>query len=139
MTLPADWQLDQASFKDEAWYWPIRLLKDLARLPHSHQTWLGWGHTVPHGDPPAPYAESTRLCGAIMLPSITVPDEFHRLRIDDTKTISFFAVVPLYEEEMNLKLRSGTDALLEKLSKKKVTDIVDTARGNVEKRWLGLL
>lgn len=41
MTLPADWKLDQASFNDETWYWPVRLLKSLARLPHKYQTWLG--------------------------------------------------------------------------------------------------
>ena len=33
IALPADWKLDQESMKDEKWYWPIRLLKSLARLP----------------------------------------------------------------------------------------------------------
>src|SRR5690606_33353617 len=48
VTLPAGWKLDQASFQDENWYWPVRLLKSLARLPHKHATWLGFGHTVPN-------------------------------------------------------------------------------------------
>jgi hypothetical protein len=33
-TLPGDWRLDRASFEDERWYWPVRLLKQLARFPH---------------------------------------------------------------------------------------------------------
>ena len=33
IALPADWKLDQESMKNEKWYWPIRLLKVLARLP----------------------------------------------------------------------------------------------------------
>lgn len=139
VTLPNDWHLDQKSFDDEDWYWPVRLVKDLARLPHKYETWLGWGHTVPNGDPSEPYASNTRLCGSIVLPSVTVPDDFHTLAIDDQKTITFYAVVPLYEEEMNLKLRSGTDALLEKLGKRRVTDIIDPSRVNTAKRWLGLL
>lgn len=138
VTLPADWKLDQESLKDENWYWPIRMLKTLARMPHKYQTWLGWGHTVPNGDPAEPYAPDTLLNGAIILPSITVPDQFHKLRIDDHKQIAFLAVVPLYQEEMELKLRAGTDTLLEQLSKKFVSDVIDPARTNAVKKRFGM-
>ena len=46
IALPADWKVDQEAFRDERWYWPVRLLKTLARLPGECHTWLGWGHTV---------------------------------------------------------------------------------------------
>jgi hypothetical protein len=134
VTLPGDWRLDQNSFKDEAWYWPVRLIKMLARLPHKYNTWLGRGHTVPHGDPAKPYASNTKLCGAIILPSATVPDGFYKLRIDENKEIVFLSVVPLYEEEMNLKLRLGTDELLNRLDKVGVNDIIDPARRNAAKK-----
>jgi hypothetical protein len=88
VTLPGMWHLDQDSFKDEAWYWPIRLRKELARFPHKYSTWLGFAHTVPNGDPAEPYAPGTKFCGAIILPSVTVPDGFHRLRIDDDDQVS---------------------------------------------------
>jgi hypothetical protein len=32
MLLPPDWKLDEASLSDERFYWPIRLLKSLARV-----------------------------------------------------------------------------------------------------------
>jgi len=139
VTLPPDWKLDQKSFEDENWYWPVRLIKYLARLPHKYETWLGWGHTIPNGDPTESYAPSTQLNGAIVLPSITVPDEFHTLRIDEKKEITFYAVVPLYKEEMDLKLRSGTDKLLERLGKKEITDVIDPKRTNVAKKLFGFL
>ena len=41
IALPSDWKLDEESLQDEKWYWPIRLLKTLARLPISNDTWLG--------------------------------------------------------------------------------------------------
>lgn len=138
MTLPADWQVDQASFEDEAWYWPVRLLKTLARLPHKYDTWLGFGHTVPNGDPPEPYAANTALCGAIILTSISAPQEFHRLPIHDGKEIAFYAVVPLFENEMNLKLRKGVDELLSLFDKRNVSDIVDLARADVSKKRFGI-
>ena len=138
MTLPRDWKLDEASLKDERWYWPIRVLKMLARLPHKHTTWLGWGHTVPNGDPPEPYAENVGFSGAIVLPSVSVPQAFHVLEIVGKKTITFYAVVPLFETEMNFKLRHGTDELLSRMDKKHVSDIVDPSRGDVTKKFLGL-
>ena len=61
IALPKDWKLDEESLKDERWYWPIGLLKVLARLPISGDTWLGFGHTM---DKQSPFAENTTLCGA---------------------------------------------------------------------------
>ncbi|MBS0368122.1 MAG: suppressor of fused domain protein [Proteobacteria bacterium] len=137
VTLPKSWRLDQASFKDESWYWPVRLIKTLARFPHKHATWLGWGHTIPNGDPPAPYAPGTSLCGAIILPSITVPDGFHELQIDKDKKITFYSVLPLYEEEMQLKLNAGSGRLLDRLDRVGINDIIDPKRRNVAKRRFG--
>jgi hypothetical protein len=138
VTLPVDWKLDQESLQEEVWYWPVRLLKSLARLPHKYQTWLGKGHTIPNGDPPEPYAPNTQLCGAMVLPSVSVPHGFHELEIPGHKHITFFAVVPLYEGEMNLKLRQGRQELTKRLDKCGVTDVVAIARKDASKRILGL-
>jgi hypothetical protein len=138
MTLPANWKLDQESFRDGAWYWPIALLRYLASFPHKYQTWLGWGHTVPNGDPPKPYANSTSLCGAIVLSPIGVPDAFQRLRLGDGKEIAFYSVVPLYREEIELAVRSGTDELLNRFLSKGISDVIDPARENVAKKRFGL-
>jgi hypothetical protein len=129
ITLPPDWKLDKESFEDERWYWPVRLIKTLARLPHKYGTWLGWGHTVPNGDPAQPYAADVQFDGCILLPSISVPDDFHRLRIDADKEIAFFAIVPLYKEEL---------ALLERFDKKRIGDAVDVHRANAGRKLFGL-
>ena len=50
--------------KDERWYWPIRLLKSLARLPINCDSWLGHGHTVENREP---FAENTKLCTATLI------------------------------------------------------------------------
>jgi hypothetical protein len=138
ITLPADWKLDKDSFKSEEWYWPVRLLKHLARLPHKYATWFGVGHSIPHGDPATPYAPNTRLCGAIIVPPLTAPDEFNTLVIDADKVISFYSVLPVYQAEMDLKLRKGADALFDRLSAKHVTDLVDIDRPDVAKKRFGL-
>ena len=79
LSWPADWApgpLVETELGDEALYWPIRLLKGLARLPHSYNTWLSYGHTIPNGNPPKPYAPNTELCCALILPPLGVTPEF---------------------------------------------------------------
>lgn len=138
ITLPAGWQLDQGAFKSEEWYWPVRLIKSLALLPHKYATWLGLGHTMPNGDPAEPFAPNTRLCGAMLVPPLTVAEEFDTLFIDGEKTIQFYSVVPIYRAEMELKLRKGSQALVERLDAKGITDIVDLVRPDVAKKRFGL-
>ena len=138
MTLPGAWTHGQDVFEDERWYWPVRLIKTLASLPHKYDTWLGPGHTVPNGNPAEPYAPDTALCGALIFPSATVPDAFHQLRIDDAKSIMFYSVVPLYAEEMRYKLKAGADKLLDRFDGAGITDIVDPLRPNVARKRFGL-
>jgi hypothetical protein len=138
MHLPEAWKIDQKSFESEKWYWPIRELKFLARFPHKFDSWLAWGHTVPNGDPPEPFTDETALSGVIILPSLCVPDEFSTLEINKDKVIEFYSVVPLYEDEMNLKLRKGTDALLEKFDKHGISDLILPMRRNVAKKRFGI-
>ena len=95
LSLPTDWPMKQETWKDERWYWPIPWLKVLARLPHEYKTWLGWGHTVPNGDPAEPFADGTEFIGVVLLSPILVPETFHRLAIDEEKSIQFFAPYPV--------------------------------------------
>lgn len=126
--LPPDWPLDQEAMKDERNYWPIRLLKTLARLPHDYGTWLGWGHSIPNGDPAQPYAPDTKLSGAIIIPPFGLGED---LFIAEGKpTLRFFQILPVTDAEMKYKLKHGADELLEKLEQK-LPDIygpIDRAR-----------
>ena len=131
VTLPERWWIGEEAFQSDSWYWPVRQLKTLARFPHKYDSWLGEGHTVTNDDPPQPLAPGTRLCGALLLPPQHVPQAFRELRIDARKTVRFLAVVPLYEEEMALKMRDGTPALVELLRRHGVTDVVEPARKSV--------
>ena len=135
--LPPDWVLDQDQLEDERHYWPIRWLKTLARLPHQYETWLSYGHTVPNGDPPEPYAPNTDFCCMILLPAQTTPEAFDELVISPEKTIRFFAIYPLYREEVDLKLKKGSDALVEGFMKHQVSEIVELGRNNVAKKRFG--
>ncbi|MEP3480807.1 MAG: suppressor of fused domain protein [Fuerstiella sp.] len=130
VTLPKDWKIDEKSFENERWYWPVRLLKGLARLPHEYETWLGVGHTIPNDDPPEPYDGSTKLCGSLIAPPVTLDEEFHELECPNKGIINFYSVLPLYNEEMDFKLSKGLEGLIPKLEKHQVTEVIDTNRVN---------
>lgn len=136
MTLPQQWSLAGGA-QDERHGWPIRWLRTLARHPRIHDTWLGWGDVVPNGDPPRPFASNTRLCGAILAPSLQVPTAFYELGSGPDR-IAFYAAIPLYLEEMALQRQEGMETLLTKLLEHDIRDIVDRKRRNVAKRFLGL-
>ncbi len=134
MTLPEAWKLS-ADSSDERVHWPIRLLQSLSRWPREHEGWLGWGHTIPNGDPPQPLAPRAALCGVIVAPSLLVPVSFYELDIDGER-VAFYSAIPLYREELELQAREGMAALLERLLQDDINDVVDINRRNVAKKKL---
>jgi len=139
LCLPESWMLATQSFKNEANYWPVRLLQMLARFPHVFDAWLWIYHTLPNFDPPQPYADSTALCGAMLGPVISLPQEFARVRTSDFGSIYFFSVLPLFKDEMDFKIKNGGESLLAHLFKQGVVDLVDPARKSVlPKKRFGL-
>lgn len=113
MLLPPDWAPSREAFEDERVYWPIRLLKGLARLPHDFGSWLGWGHSIPNGDPAEPYAPDTQLSGAILIPPFLLGKDL--FVVPGEPPMHVFQVLPVTAREMDFKLQQGVDPLLELL------------------------
>lgn len=121
--LPADWDINN---KDEKYYWPLRWLKILARLPIEHDTWLAWGHTVPNN---APFAENTQLSGVLLVNPENVEEGAAVCKLPGGDEVNIYQVIPLYDEEMNFKVLNSADELLEKLDI--ISAVVDVNRVNV--------
>jgi hypothetical protein len=140
LCLPASWPLAMQNFNNERNYWPIRLLQMLGRFPHVFSAWLWIYHTVPNFDPPQAYANSTRLCGAMLGPVISLPVDFASLKAPDSQAIHFFSVLPLHQEEMDFKIKNGGESLMANLFEQGViADIVDPVRKSaIEKKRFGL-
>lgn len=111
MMLPASWKVGQEEFKDMENFWPIRLMKILARFPHQYHTYLGYGHTIPNYDDYEPYDDSTELNAVLLL---WLKDEISKVKVSDGKTVNVYIAVPAYKEEIEYKLENGLDKLLEK-------------------------
>lgn len=112
IALPAYWKLDEESMKDEKWYWPVRLLKDLARLPIDNNTWLGYGHTI---DNQSPYANDTRLCASMLIGLQGVEEDSEICILPNGDEVNFYQVIPLCRKELEYKLNHDADELLDKM------------------------
>ena len=112
IALPGNWKLKREDLKNERWYWPIRLLKTLARLPIASDTWLGFGHTM---DNEEDFAKGTKLCAAILTGPQDTEDGSEVCILPGGEEVNFYQVIPLYREELEYKMEHDADALLDKM------------------------
>lgn len=114
--LPPDWNVQEDG-------WPVRLLRRLAHFPFEEDTWLGWGHTVPE---PA----AGGFCASLLAEpaAFFAQGEAPVCSLPDGKTVNFYQVIPLYEEELAYKTAHDAESLLDKLGE--AARIADTKRAN---------
>lgn len=126
MCLPPDWPLGRVAFEDENNYWPVRLLKMLARYPHHNKTWLYGGHSVPYGKP---FAPNTRMSSvALLRPRLLGVEPILRVHEND---VLLWAACPLYEAEFAYKNANGFAALAKQLIDHGVTELLNPTRASV--------
>lgn len=130
MLLPGDWNVgeENRTAQDLPYesFWPIQMLKFLARFPHEYQTWLGWGHTIPNGPDYTPICEGLGFGGAVLDQLTLVPP----VKTEDGKEISMLMVVPAYKEEIEFKLKYGMEGLSDRFAERKLPLVLDIHRPN---------
>ncbi|MBD1431581.1 suppressor of fused domain protein [Sphingobacterium sp. DN00404] len=128
--LPKQWNLNDESFSDERNYWPIRLMKELMMLPHTNNTWLGFGHTYSHEEEEE-FAQGVGFNAVMLVSSMELSDDFTQINIENNKVIDIYTLIPLYKEELEFKKKNGANKLLEKLGQFGIEEIVEVGRKNV--------
>ncbi|MBQ3975058.1 MAG: suppressor of fused domain protein, partial [Lachnospiraceae bacterium] len=128
--LPKDWNIDSGENQD---YWPIKALKDTARLPIWCNTWLGYGHTLQSDEEGSPYAANTGFNSAVLDFAAGRKGDI-RLIMPSGKVVNFYEIIPIYPEELAFKIENGADALFKKLKEKEIQyKVVDIHRKNALK------
>ena len=122
IALPRDWNIHENA---EEHYWPIRLLKTLARLPIEDNTWLGWGHTI---DGRSPYAKNTALSAALIVSGQVKKGGSNVCVLPDGDEVNFYQIIPLYKDELKYKLEHDADVLLDRFAERHVRFVIDPQR-----------
>ena len=131
LRLPRSWNFDHALMSDKRNSWPLQELIELARLPHHYVTWLWENHTVANGDPPDLLVENGEFSGSILVEPDWAPSGFRSLTVGPGRSVHFFSVIPLYAEELVLARDAGTEVLLERMERAKLTDVLKTGRSRL--------
>ena len=110
--LPKDWNLKSDKEED---YWPIRMLKTIARLPIREENWLYYGHTVNLTDDGSPVADNTKFNSCVLLPSTNETGQIVKpLKLSlFGKKVAFFQLFPLYQEELEFKMEHSLDEMID--------------------------
>jgi tetratricopeptide (TPR) repeat protein len=123
--LPPDWKVEET--ENEDYYWPLRWLKTIARLPGGEDSWIGWGHTISNG---GPFTEKVRFTTMMLLyPGAFDKDSF-TCKMPDGSVVNFYQLVPLYEEEAQFKIKNNAEILLNFLDDE-CLEYVRTDRENI--------
>ena len=97
--LPPDWDIENLDNPKN--YWPIHLVKTLARLPINNDTCLGIGHTMSLDDENTPFAENTKLCSIVLTHPKGFEDGCITAALPNSKNVVFYQIIPIYEDELN--------------------------------------
>ena len=107
----------------------LETLRWVARFPHDQKTWLSFGHTVPNGNPPAPFWGSEILDTLLFMPTIVQRDQvLPEKLVLSGDPVHFLWVVPLATPECNLKLAKGFGAILDLFGENQHPHVFDPAR-----------
>ena len=127
MFLPPDWDVKSS---DNKYYWPIKMLKSVARLSVNYNTWLGFGHTVSSDAGNTPYDESTGFCSIVLLSGLNQEFEKMNLEISGLGKMNFYQIFPLYEEELKYKQDNGIEALCSLFEDEDLSPVINIERKN---------
>ena len=107
----------------------INTLRWVAHFPHDSKSFLGYGHTMPNGNPPAPFWGSAVLDTLVFLPPIVKKDQTlpSELKLGG-QPVHFLWVVPLTSAECDFKLQNGLDKLMNLFQQHRHPHIFDPQR-----------
>lgn len=131
LCLPPDWPRTERDWANDANYWPLRTLRQAARMPHQYGTWLDVWHTVPNGEPPLPLAAGVDFVAVLIAPTFRVGPELPALTTTDGTQIAFHGVVPLYPGELRLARDVGMEELVGRFGEHGVTELLNPHRPDV--------
>jgi hypothetical protein len=145
IALPGDWPgmnadgtFDKNVINEDKHWWPFAFLKMVARMPAEYETFLAPGVTIPNGEDADPFADNTKFgCMMAFLPMLS--PNAAQLPIAWQTRIDFYALWPIYPEEMKLKLDKGLEPLLQKMMEAEVSELITIDRPNLckKKGWFG--
>jgi hypothetical protein len=132
--VPTYWDLSNSS--DENVNWMFEWLLKIKNHTHQNNTWLGDGHTYDCSKNAIQLSETMKQNHFFISRPLYLEEELKPLIIDE-KTVHFWALIPIFGDEMDYKQSKGTEKFRKKLISKGVSEKLDEYRqSSLRNRWL---
>lgn len=125
--LPYYWKWDEEHMKNPNFNFPLTWIKRIMDVPIERDTFIGVGHTFPAGTPPQPLCELTAQKAFVLAEPKKAKQVFEVVE-DEQGKIPFFAIVPLYKQELDYKHLNGSVKFFERMNKMGFDEEVDVSR-----------
>ena len=122
--LPDYWKIDNKSPEHN---WPIKWLNRIAEVPQKNNSWFGPGDTLPAGNPPEELSDKLKQNHFILAEPMLFSEELTTVNLND-KSIKFLAIIPIYQKEIDFKLRNSAKVFMSKYQFKNHNELVDNYR-----------
>lgn len=126
LMLPGRWPLTEEALREPIWSWPIDWMKRLVGDLRTRDRWPSEPALFMNGDPPAPLAPNTKLCGWLCMKSLGESEQ-----MPDYRVIDLHSLFPIYEEERTLMKQAGHEELVERFMSQEIPLFIDPQRKNV--------
>ena len=127
--LPKNWSVSSDKPED---YWPIKMLKRIARLPISEESWLGPYHTISWDEEGNSFDQSTKLNSLILLNDNDKLSVQSVVKLKTGKAVAIYNLYPLYQEELDTIMQAGWNEFVNKIPDDDLRDyrIINPKRKN---------
>lgn len=131
--LPSYWEWEHVNSPNVNWIY--NWLKKLPKYVIEKETWFGHGHTLPNGKDKVTFSELTKQNHLIFAAPYFLDHVLFPVEINGKK-IHFLCLIPLFQEEFDLKQKLGTYKFFKKFYNKGGSEILDDFRTSItKKRW----
>lgn len=126
--LPSYWELTEK--ENPIMQWPVNWLEKLGLHLMNKDTWFGVGHTFSNGKPPVALSETMKSNHLMLVDPIELEEHFRPFN-EEGEDVQFLAVVPIYEQEFDMKNAKGYTTFIRKFRAKNGNEILDDFRENI--------
>ena len=118
--LPKNWNINSTEEKD---YWPIRIIKDLARFPYYDNCFLADGHYI---DWPEEFT-NTKFNSVVLKRII----DRNNCKFKNSDEVIIYNVIPLYESEFKYLVENGPSNFFKIADDNILNKEIDIYRGKI--------
>ena len=127
--LPDYWKVEN---NDPEYSWPIEWLDKIGAAQQNTESWFGPGDTLPAGKPSKALSPKMLQDHFILAEPMEI-ESLKEVNIED-KLVKFLAIIPIYPEEIDYKLRNSAKHFMARYQLKKNTELIDNFRLSVVKK-----